>query len=505
MHKVCTNPSGIATRAPDPVRSIFSTLASCRTRGGANAPALRLASGLLALALTGCGGGGAGAPSPTASAPAPVEAPAATAPAPVPVAGAPAPGTGQPADVALVREAQAQTNAFLSDTEKLRAQAPLGSGRAGFLDYQLKAARGLLDELLAPADQAQAVAAAARIAAMKLDTQLWLEAERRIAGQASWTPSDLAAVADVVRRFDIWGIAQLPGASESREFSVGEVSSMSAALRMAADSAKQGKIDAAGLRTALAALRLAPLAQPAAFVAPAVVDKPPLRIVSDIASMNAASDAPHPSANVVVATPSPSPSTSPSPSPGTAPAGNVFDSVRISITARPAAITFPPGTAAFSDTSVVPAAGLLTQADIETIGSTINTWRLTPSISCPQAFVSGELPALPYDWRLANGAAAHTMDMIINQYVAGFNPASTSRTMTNMVQAGFPVQMFVNMALAGPTDVPAFLAFLKSNATACSQLMDTSLEAFGVDSRANSDGLRHWTFTMGRSWDAPAP
>jgi hypothetical protein len=53
--------------------------------------------------------------------------------------------------------------------------------------------------------------------------------------------------------------------------------------------------------------------------------------------------------------------------------------------------------------------------------------------------------------------------------------------------------------------VPAFLAFLKSNATACSQLMDTTLEAFGVDSRSNSDGWRHWTFSMGRSWDAPAP
>ncbi|MBP6813432.1 MAG: hypothetical protein KA169_01000 [Burkholderiaceae bacterium] len=503
MHIASHSLIGVSAPADIPARSIFSTVSRCRTRGGVSG--LSVATGLLALALAGCGGGGAGAPAPSASAPAPVEAPAAPtpAPAPAPVVGTPAPGTGQTADVALVREAQSQTSAFLSETEKLRADAPVNSGRAGFLDYQLKSARALQVELQAPVDQAQAVAAAARIAAMKLDTQLWLEAERRIAGQTVWTSRDLAAVADVVRRFDIWGIAQLPAASESREFSVGEVSSMSAALRMAADSAKQGTVDAAALRAALAALQPTLLAQPAAFVAPPVVDKPPLRIVSDIASMNAASDAPHPSANVVVAPPSPSPS--PSPSPGTPPAGNVFDSVRISITAKPAAISFPPGTPAFTDTSKVPDAGLLTQSDIETISNTINTWRLTPSVSCPQAFVSGELPALPYDWRLANGAAAHTMDMIVNQYVAGFNPASTSRTSTNMVQAGFPVQLFVNMALAGPADVPAFLAYLKSNATACSQLMDTSLEAFGVDSRSNSDGRRHWTFSMGRSWGAPAP
>ncbi|MBP8307376.1 MAG: hypothetical protein KAY46_08935, partial [Burkholderiaceae bacterium] len=430
MHKASTSLTGVSPKTSVPARSIFSTLSSCRTRGGTHAPALKVVTGLLALALAGCGGGGAGAPSPSASAPAPVEAPASPtpAPAPAPVVGTPAPGTGQAADVALVREAQAQTSAFLGETEKLRAEAPAGSGRAGFLDYQLTAGRTLQDELSAPVDQAQAVAAAARIAAMKLDTQLWLEAERRIAGQAIWTARDLTAVADVVRRFDIWGIAQLPAASDAREFSVGEVSSMSAALRMAADSARQGKVDAAALRAALTALQPMLLTQPIAFVAPPVVDKPPLRIVSDIASMNAASDAPHPSANVVVATPSPSPS--PSPSPGTPPLGNVFDSVRISITAKPATITFPPGTAAFTDTSKVPDAGLLTQADIETISNTINTWRLTPSVSCPQAFVSGELPALPYDWRLANGAAAHTMDMIANQFVAGFNPASTSRTMT---------------------------------------------------------------------------
>ncbi len=503
MHKASTSLTRAAIQAGVPMFPVHSG-EPVRHGRGLRAPGVAVATGLLALALAGCGGGGAGAPSPTASAPPPasVEAPVAPAPAPAPVAGTPPPGTGQTADVALVREAQTATSALLAETQKLRTDAPAGSGRAGFLDYQLKSVRGLLDELQAPVDQAQAMAAAARVGAMKLDMDLWLEAERRIGGQAVWTVRDLISVADVVRRFDIWGIAQLPAPAESREFSVGEVSSMSAALRMAADSARQGKIDAAALRAALAAVQPALLAQAAAFVAPPVVDQPPMRIVSDVPSMNAASDAPHPSANVVVSDPSTSPS--PPPAPGT-PQGNVFDSARISITAKPGAITFPPGTPAFTDMSRVPDGGLLTAADVETIASTIGTWRVTPSTSCPQNIAVGSLPPIPYDWRLANGAAAHTMDMIANQFVGAFNPTSTSRTSTNMVQAGFPVQMFVNMAIAGPADVPAFLAFIKSNPTACTQLMDTSLEAFGVDSRANSDGRRHWTFSLGRSWNAPAP
>ena len=147
MHKASTSLTGVSPKTSVPARSIFSTLSSCRTRGGTHAPALKVVTGLLALALAGCGGGGAGAPSPSASAPAPVEAPASPtpAPAPAPVVGTPAPGTGQAADVALVREAQAQTSAFLGETEKLRAEAPAGSGRAGFLDYQLTAGRTLQD------------------------------------------------------------------------------------------------------------------------------------------------------------------------------------------------------------------------------------------------------------------------------------------------------------------------------------------------------------------------
>ncbi len=471
-------------------------------RGLDGSPALRLAGGLVLLALAGCGGGGAGAPAPSASAPPPAETP--STPAPAPIAGTSAPGAGQAPDAVLVREAQTQTATFVADTEKLLSQAGAGSGRAVFLGYQLKAARVVQAELQAPTNQAQVLASAAQIAAMPLDTQLWLEAERRILGQAVWTSQDLAAVAAVVRRFDVWGIAQLPAASETREFSVGEVSSMSAALRMAAESVRQGKVDPATLRAALSALRVAPLAEPVAYVAPPVVDKPPLRIVSTVPSMNAVSDAPHPSSNIIVNPPAPAPSPGTPSTPGAPSVVTQIDSVRVSVTQKPAEVTFAPGTPAYSDKTVVAVAGLLTASDISTISSAIDGWRLTPGTTCPGSFVSGELPSLPYDWRISNGAASHTMDMISGQYVAGVNPTSSNRTMTNFAQAGYPFQSFVNVVIVGPADVVSFLDSLRNNRTTCSQVVDGSLETFGVDSRANSDGRRYWTFTLGRSWTAPA-
>lgn len=408
--------------------------------------------------------------------------------------------------MALVREAQSQSATFVAETEKLLSQAAAGSGRTAFLGYQLKAARAVQAELQAPTDQAQVLASAAQIAVMPLDTQLWLEAERRILGQAAWSPQDLAAVAAVVRRFDVWGIAQLPAAAETREFSVGEVSSMSAALRMAAESARQGKVDPVTLRAALSALRVGPLAEPMAYVAPPVVDKPPLRIVSTVPSMNAVSDAPHPSSNIIVNPPAPAPSPGTPSTPGTPATPSAvtqIDSVRVSVTQKPAEVSFAPGTPAFSDKTVVATAGLLTAGDISTISSAIDGWRLTPGTTCPGSFVYGEMPPLPYDWRISNGAANHTMDMISGQYVAGVNPTSSNRTMTNFVQAGYPFQSFVNVVIVGPVDVASFLDALRTNRTTCSQVVDGSLEAFGVDSRANSDGRRHWTFTLGRSWTAP--
>ncbi len=490
----------LSSGAAQPLRLAHHGVA--RRHALARHPGMGLAAGLLALALAGCGGGGAGAPATAGAAPspAPVEAPAAPAPAPAPTV-APAPGTGQAADQTLVREAQAQTEAFLGELQKMAVAAPADSGRAAFIQYQQRSAESLKAELTANPDQAQALAASARIVAMKLDTELWLEAERRVGGQAQLTSTDLGAVASVVRVFDVWGIAQLPPQGATREFSVGEVSSLSAALRMVADSARQGKVDVNALRDALNALRLTPLPQPVAFVPPPVVDLPPLKVISSVPSMNAPSDAPHPWAGAAMPTPSPSPA----PSPGTpsTPGATQLDSVRVSVTARPAEVTFPPGSPDFADTSVVPEAGLLSGAEIAMIRDTFAAWRLTPQTTCPNSFVSGSLDPLPYDWRIGRGASLHTMDMIENRYVAGSNPTNSTRTLTNILQGGYPFQSFVNIAIAGPADVASFLETVRKNITTCTQVVDDTLVAFGVDSRANSDGRRHWTLTMGRPWPNP--